>query len=232
MVKKYLTATNILILVIVLCYVLDKYIIPIPVGYDGFTWNEYTEGSPFLISLLGFCGGRLTDLFGIIGTELTANGHAFYRYFTIVFVHVYILHLIVNMIGLYIAGNFVEKKLGSALTIILFFITGAISVFVTNPLWTLVSGESLDGQICAGASGAIFGIIGIALVICILNKNNFKDMTKTKKIILAIYGIVFTYIANGFISWTMFAHNSGFIVGMIVMGLLYFIPSVKGKVNN
>lgn len=234
--RKWLTATNILILIIVVCYILDRYIIPIPVGYEGFTWELEAEGVPQIVwQILGFCGGRLTNSLALIGSEINPQGHAFYRYLTVVFTHAYIIHLLVNMIGLYFIGNFVEKKIGSRLTIILFFITGIFESLIADPLY-LIYNPSFDfnSVVSAGASGAIFGLMGIGLVICLFNKEKFKIMKRSHKIVLALYGIIFTYLANGeLITWTTFAHNTGLFVGIICMIILYFIsPKIREKIQN
>ena len=47
---------------------------------------------------------------------------------------------------------------------------------------------------------------------------NFLEKKIKKYWVLAFYGIIFTYLANGsFISWTMIAHNSGFVIGFVIM---------------
>lgn len=245
--KKWLTVTNILIFIIILFYILDRYIIPIPAGYEGFSWGGAgveievegedvgVEGAETILNVLGFCGGRLTDALALIGTDVNPNGHAFYRYITVVFTHAFIIHLAVNMIGLYFIGNFVEKKIGPRLTIILFFITGILEALITDPLYLLYNPAfEITKTVTAGASGAIFGLMGAGLVICLLSKDKFKAMKKSHKIVLALYGIIFTYLANGeLISWTTFAHNIGLIMGIICMIVLYFIsPKIKEKIEN
>ncbi len=234
--RKWLTATNILILIIVLCYILDRYIIPIPIGYEGWTWEAEAEGIPaIIVKILGFCGGRVTDALALLGSEINPAGHMFYRYITVVFTHLFILHLAVNMIALYFIGNFVEKKIGSKLTVILFFLTGIIEALITDPMYSMYDPSyDMNTAVCAGASGAVFGLMGVGLVICLFHKDKFKAMKLSHKIVLALYGIIFTYLANGeLISWTTFAHNNGFIIGIILMLILYFSSAkMKEKVQN
>lgn len=234
--RKWLTATNILILIIVVCYILDRYIIPIPVGYEGITFEVEAEGVPqIILKILGYCGGRLTNLFAIVGSEINPQGHAFYRYLTVVFTHAFTIHLLTNMIALYFIGNFVEKKIGSVLTIILFFITGILVSLISDPLYSIYNSSfNANRAVSMGASGAIFGLMGIGLVICLLSKERFKTMKRSHKIVLALYGIIFTYLAIGeLISWTTFAHNTGLFVGIICMIILYFIsPKIREKIQN
>ncbi len=234
--RKWLTATNILILIIIFCYILDRYIIPIPIGYEGWTWEAEAEGVPeIVVKVLGFCGGRLTDALALLGSEINPNGHMFYRYITVVFTHSFIIHLAVNMVALYFVGNFVEEKIGSRLTLILFFSTGIIEAVITDPMYLMYnSSYDMNTAVCAGASGAVFGLMGVGLIICLFNRDKFKSMKLSHKIVLALYGIIFTYLANGeLISWTTFAHNNGFIVGIIIMLIVYFSNTkIKEKVQN
>ena len=64
--KKWFTATNLLIFFIVLAYILDRYLLPLPAGYTGVT-NQAEGVTGFPAYLLGFCGGRLTGLFALCG---------------------------------------------------------------------------------------------------------------------------------------------------------------------
>lgn len=234
--RRWLSVTNILIAIIVLCYILDRYFIPIPADYSGFTWAMEAEEVPEIVfKILGLCGGRLTNLLALLGPEINSNGHAFYRYITVVFTHGFLIHLVVNMIALYIIGNFVEKKLGSILTIVLFFFIGTMEAFITDPLYLLYNPSfDIKNVVSVGASGAIFGLMGVGIIICIFGKNKFQSMKLSHKVILAIYGIVFTYLANGsFISWTTFAHNIGLIIGIITMLIIYFTSNkLKDKIQN
>src|SRR5699024_9891920 len=82
---------------------------------------------------------------------------AYWRLITSAFLHGGILHIAFNMYALYLFGPFVERILGTT-RFIFAYVTMAIvsSVFVywlSDPL-----------SITIGASGAIFGLFGMALV--------------------------------------------------------------------
>ena len=113
-IKKYLNTTNILMLLLVIIYLLDCYL-PLPKGYSGYT-NWADDSSATINYIFGFCGGRLTNLFGL-GTAFSGD---FYRHFTQIFLHGGLLHLIANLIGLYFIGNYTEKRFGWWLTLIIF----------------------------------------------------------------------------------------------------------------
>jgi membrane associated rhomboid family serine protease len=80
----------------------------------------------------------------------------FYNLFTHLFVHADPLHLIGNMIFLFVFGNAVNAKLGHAQFLVCYFLIGAI----TGAAWLAFG----NGMPLVGASGAIMGLIGIFAV--------------------------------------------------------------------
>lgn len=197
---------------------LDRYIIPIPDGYEGYRWKLL--GAPRWIKLvLGFCGGRVTNFFAIMGKNINIHGRDWYRYILFMFSHGFIVHLLVNVVSLKLIGDFVEEKIGSIMTLFLFLFSGIIQGVATEPVYLLLD-KSFDSDsfVACGASGGIMGLIGAGLIICLYSEQKFKSISVMKRIILAMYGIIFTYLANGkIISMTMVAHNIGMAVGIIAM---------------
>jgi len=107
--KKFLTVTNILMLIIVLFYIFDHYL-PLPKNYTGFTWTS--KDITAVDYLLGNCGGLLTNYLGV-GKVLNYNSSQVYRYVTQMFLHGHLFHLIGNLVGLYFIGHYTEKRFGS-----------------------------------------------------------------------------------------------------------------------
>lgn len=70
---------------------------------------------------------------------------------TAVFLHSGLLHLMYNLFGLALFGSILEHIIGSRKFLILFFVSGLVASFVSLPFYTRV----------LGASGAIFGILGM-----------------------------------------------------------------------
>jgi rhomboid protease GluP len=88
---------------------------------------------------------------------LVIQGHQWWRIVTAMFVHVGIVHLAANMWCLWNLGIIGEPLLG-------FF--GVCSVYVlTGAAGNLLSLAFNRGQVGAGASGAVFGIAGILIVL-------------------------------------------------------------------
>lgn len=132
----------------------------------------------------------------------------YHRLLTAAFLHGGLFHIALNMYALYLFGPFVEQTLGRW-RFILTYLTLSIgsSVFVylwENPLTPTI-----------GASGAVFGLFGLALIFLIRAKQNINGML----ILLAINGVI--SLQSG-ISWQ--GHLGGFLTG-VVLGLVFaFAP--------
>jgi len=223
--RKWLTATNVIILICILVYVIDRFVLggnysdigEISIKIAGKDLGE----SKLFIELLGFNFGKLYKFMA-----LSINGGKIlnlWQPFTYIFMHEFIFHIIVNLIALYILGNKIEKNRGIGLTLFTFIITGVVGVFISN---IIVPSDSLT----AGSSIAVFGLIGTALGMCFTEKGYIKSFSKKSKIYLAIYGLIFTYTSG---PWTMAAHNVGLILGLIIYLIYYYsFYNKKTLVNN
>jgi membrane associated rhomboid family serine protease len=123
-----------------------------------------------------------------------------WRLLTSIFVHLSILHLLFNMYSLFVFGPILERMLGRGRFAALFFLSGlggSVAVLLIAP-----------GTPVAGASGAIFGLLGAFFVIQRhLGGNNVQLL-----IVIALnLGIGF-FVPN--IAWQ--AHVGGLIVGAAV----------------
>jgi len=75
----------------------------------------------------------------------------FYTLITAIFLHSGIVHLLYNLFGLALFGTILEHIIGSKKFLILFFVSGLVASIASVPFYTRV----------LGASGAIFGILGM-----------------------------------------------------------------------
>jgi len=111
-------------------------------------------------------------VFGAKTNYLIGADHEYWRFVTPVFIHVSLIHLLVNMYGLWLIGPWVEKLYGSAKFVVLWVATGAAGVLASY--LTVIPGshpgfitsfliKNHDGP-SAGASGALFGMIGVLFV--------------------------------------------------------------------
>ncbi|MCW2831487.1 MAG: hypothetical protein JWP31_2179 [Aeromicrobium sp.] len=161
----------------------------------------------FLIQLAA--GDRDSRMFqdGAMSGLGVANGD-YWRLLTSAFLHSGPLHLLFNMYALYLFGPFVEQALGRTRFIAAYLTTAvAGSVFVywlENPFGLTI-----------GASGAVFGLFGLALMILLRAKQDVRTLL----VLLAINAVI---SLQGNISWQ--GHLGGFVAG-VLLGLAFaFAP--------
>ena len=135
-------------------------------------------------------------------------GGDYWRLLTAAFLHVGILHIAFNMYALYLFGPFVERALGTTRFVIA-YLTMAISssVFV---YWLT------DPQVATiGASGAVFGLFGLALVLLIRLRQDVRGLL----VLLALNAFI---SLQGNISWQ--GHLGGFVTGVLLGAALAYAP--------
>lgn len=96
--------------------------------------------------------GALLVRMGAMVPILVAQGE-YWRLVAAVFLHVNVIHLALNSLGLYIFGSLIENVLGTARFLAIYLVCGlcasALSFALSGP-----------GTVSVGASGAIFGLLG------------------------------------------------------------------------
>ena len=138
----------------------------------------------------------------------------FYRFFTCMFLHFGFMHLVGNMVVLMFLGDNVERAVGKY-KFMLIYVLGGMFGSIGSFLYALVYNP---GIVSAGASGAIFAIIGALLWLVIRNKGRLEDMTTLRMCVLIAYALY-----NGITSQNvdMAAHLFGLIGGFLAAIVLY-----------
>lgn len=161
--------------------------------------------------------------FGALSKILVKYGD-YYRIITCAFLHIGILHLLCNMYALYIIGKDIESFFGRFKYIFIYLISTIVG--------SLTSLTFMDEYtISAGASGAIFGLMGSLLYF----GYNYR-VTLNNSINKQILPIIFINLLFGFMSSGVdnFAHLGGLLGGYIasmVVGVKY--KTSKGeKINS
>src|SRR5699024_1845610 len=93
--------------------------------------------------------------FGAKVNQLIVNGQ-WWRLFTLMFIHIGLLHIVLNMVTLYFIGLQIQDLFGEWRFVLLYLISGLCGIiarFVFSP------------SISAGASTSIFGLIGAFLML-------------------------------------------------------------------
>lgn len=137
-----------------------------------------------------------------------------YRFFTCMFLHFGFMHLAGNMVVLMFLGDNVERAVGKFKYVLIYIIGGMIGS-TGSFLYAL---NYNPGIVSAGASGAIFALIGALLWLVIRNKGRLEDMTTLRMCVLIAYALY-----NGITSEhvDMAAHLFGLFGGFLVAIILY-----------
>jgi len=159
--------------------------------------------------------------FGANATDLVLAGQ-WYRLLTATFVHVGIVHLATNMWCLYNLGLLGEPLLGKWGLIATYFVTGiagnllSIGVHVVLFILTRVP----DISVGAGASGAVFGIAGILIVLLSNRKLPIPlgELQRLRRSVIQFAGlnlvIGLATVFTNFIRIDNMAHIGGFLSGL------------------
>lgn len=145
----------------------------------------------------------------------------YYRFITCMFMHFSFEHLFNNMISLILIGNEVEHIYGRLKFLCIYFFSGILGSFLSVLYYSYIS----ENVVSAGASGAIYGLIGALIVQIIQNKK--KHSGNSSKVLI----IFFVLVMAGNVSKNVdnFAHLGGLIGGMIISLIFYFFKTLKSK---
>ncbi len=151
------------------------------------------------INVLVFLGAKVN--------YLIAQGE-YYRLVTCMFLHGGLVHLAFNMYALYSLGPFIEKVYGKVKYLVIYFLAGIMSSIFSYMFSSSVS---------IGASGAIFGLFGAALVFALKMKDRIG-----KGFITNIMSVILINLFMGFSMSNVdnFGHLGGLVGGSVITLLL------------
>jgi membrane associated rhomboid family serine protease len=169
------------------------------------------------------------------------NAGQWWRFVTPVFIHVNLPHILVNMWSLWVVGPYVEKLYGSAKFVFFWVLTGVAGVAASyltvrpdmhvNSLGRFIF-KTMDNP-SAGASGALFGLVGVLFVFGIKFRHELPDGFKrafgTGLLPMILMNLFIGYLGRGFIDNA--AHLGGFFAGALVALFVgYKRPGERGTV--
>jgi membrane associated rhomboid family serine protease len=181
----------------------------------------------FLLTILS-SGGENSPLFNAVliaygaKTNALINAGQWWRFVTPIFLHGGVIHLLMNMYGLWVLGPYVERLYGSAKFVFFWVVTGIAGVvggYLTvrpNMQLNWVTGFLFKkgDPVSVGASGALFGLIGVLFVFGIKFRHELPDGFKRA----FGTGMLPTIVLNIFIGFTIpvidnAAHMGGLLAG-------------------
>lgn len=170
-----------------------------------------------LTQVIDFTSGGALIKLGAKVNFLIGMGE-FWRLLTSMFLHADLMHLIFNMLALYILGKDIERFFGKTKFVILYFVSGLIGSAFS---YLLVSNVSV------GASGAIFGLMGANLFLYKINPTVYKRIYGTDFLVLIGLNLILGLIRPNI---DMAGHVGGLIGGFttaFALGLRH--ESMKSK---
>lgn len=195
-----------------------------------------TTGAPF--SLLNPIPNQVLIQFGAKMNYFINEQHQWWRFITPMFLHVNLLHLMVNMYSLWIVGPYVEKLYGSAKFVVFWVITGIAGVMASYlTVRPGMSAGTIAGFIfkstddpSAGASGALFGLVGVLFVFGIKFRHElpegFRRAFGTGLLPMIFLNLFIGYMGRGFIDNA--AHIGGMLAGaLLALAVDYRRPGGK-----
>ncbi|HEX6184361.1 MAG TPA: rhomboid family intramembrane serine protease [Pyrinomonadaceae bacterium] len=199
-----------------------------------------------LMWLSGGATGQILLAYGAKYNYLIDHEGQWWRFVTPIFLHVHLpglgpLHLLSNMYGLFMLGPYVEKLYGSARFVVFWILTGIAGVVASyltvRPEWARGAlGQFLFkpyDTASAGASGALFGLMGVLFVFGIKYRHELPEGLKrafgTGLMPTLVINLFIGYVARGFIDNA--AHLGGLVSGMGLALLVgYKRPGARGAV--
>lgn len=161
---------------------------------------------------------------GAMYAPLVLGNGEYYRLFTSVFMHFGINHIMNNMLILFILGDNLERALGHVKYLFFYLVCGVGA----NVVSMLVNLREYRNVVSAGASGAIFGVIGGLLYAVIVNRGRLEDLSTRQLVVMIVCSLYFGLTSTGVDNA---AHIAGLLIGIIMGILLYRKPKKRRNIE-
>ncbi|SES83733.1 rhomboid protease GluP [Oceanobacillus limi] len=192
--------------------------------------NVYNYGKPFFLYLLLAINVVLFGLLEMNGGSTNTNtlinygakynpailNGEWWRVFTSMFLHIGFIHLGMNMLAIFYLGSLVERIYGSWRFLLIYILAG-IGGGVTSFAFTT--------NVSAGASGALYGLVGALLFFGLNYKKLFFRTFGNGLIILIVINIVFSFLVPQI---DASAHIGGLITGFVSAAFVQ-LPKLKRR---
>ena len=144
----------------------------------------------------------------VFGGRISANPRSVTSILPSAFLHSGLMHIAFNMFALYLFGPAIEEALGRAkylLTYITLAVAASVWVYWLSPV----------NSSTVGASGVVFGLLGMVLVFMVRSKQDVSGL-----LVLLALNVVISLQGN--VSWQ--AHLGGFMTGLVLAAVFVYAP--------
>lgn len=145
---------------------------------------------------------------GGMNYEKVIVGKEYYRILTAMFIHFDINHLINNMLMLFVLGDLIESGIGRGRFLIMYGLSGIMASILSGVYHNAI-GENV---ISAGASGAIYGLIGAILYYALIKKDHRIRVSGTRIALFAFFTVYNSMLGQNIDNA---GHIFGFVVGFL-----------------
>ena len=151
---------------------------------------------------------------GAVYAPLIIEQGQWYRMITSMFLHFGAPHLINNMLVLFVLGQRLEPVTGK-MKFLLIYILGGLGGNLISLIWDMRTGNY---SLSAGASGAVFAVMGGMIYVIIRHRGRVADLTVRQMLIMAAFSLYFGFASEGVDN---VAHIGGLLSGFLIAVILY-----------
>lgn len=166
---------------------------------------ELTGGSQDTVHMLR-CGAAYTPY-------ILEDGE-WYRIFTCMFLHFGMEHLANNMLVLFVLGGRLERTVGKVRFLLIYLLGGIAG----NLISLFLDMRIPDFSVSAGASGAVFAVMGAMIYVLVRLKGRLEDLSARQILVMAAFSLYFGFASSGVDNA---AHVGGLLGGFLGAILLY-----------
>lgn len=172
-----------------------------------------------------FMSGRYLDgiyvvMHGGVFPPYVIERGEWWRILTAMFIHFDISHLLNNMIIFCCVGSILEKAVGHLKYLSVYLLSGIFGGLLS--LFMMVREGSY--AVSAGASGAVFGMIGGLLWVVLIHRGRYSGLTSRGVLFMILLSLYYGFSSAGVDNW---AHIGGMIAGFVLTAVLYRRNSQK-----
>lgn len=183
--------------------------------------TTFLVAANILVFLICTFTGDLLYNEGAFNAGMFWEDREYYRILTSTFLHWDIDHLVSNMIVLYYLGEVVEKHFGGIKYSVIYLCAGILGNLL-SAAYEVYKGIYISS---AGASGAVFGVIGALFVLVCVHKGHLEQITMGRLLFMIGYSLYSGFAGSGI---NNAAHIGGFISGVVIAFVLWGLERKTG----